>query len=81
MVKLADAGLRPIARRLRLLQFCHGKRRHLSQGAAQAAIRSLVRRALQCPDRGELNTYRCPRCLAWHVGHRTTGARAPEEVA
>ena len=48
---------------------CGRKRRHASQGKAEAAIRSLIRRGLDRPGEGQLVSYRCPRCLSWHVGH------------
>lgn len=69
MLKLGDAGLRLIANRLSLVLFCHRKRRHSSQGAAEAAMRSLAKRELHRPEDGALNVYACPRCLTWHVGH------------
>jgi hypothetical protein len=70
MVRLADAGLRPIAARMKVVRLCRHKFRHPTRGAAEAAMRSLVRRERHCPEAGTLNVYRCPRCLAWHVGHR-----------
>jgi hypothetical protein len=70
MIKLADVGLRPIANRMRAQSMCKHKRRHGSQGAAEAAMRSLIQRGLHAPEAGELNVYPCPRCLGWHVGHR-----------
>jgi hypothetical protein len=73
MFTLADAGLRPLARRMSIILFCQGKRRHASEGASRAAMRSLVRRDLHRPDQGALHVYRCPRCLTWHVGHSSRG--------
>jgi len=67
-----DAGLRSLARRMSLTLFCQGKRRHASAGAAQAAMRSLVRRDLHRPEQGTLHVYRCHRCLTWHVGHSSS---------
>jgi hypothetical protein len=70
MLRLADAGLRPIAARLNAARLCKRKYRHSTRGAAEAALRSLIGRELHRPELGTLNVYRCPRCLAWHVGHR-----------
>ena len=70
MVKLGDVGLRPIAARLNAARLCKRKHRHLTRGAAEAAMRSLVGRGLHQPELGVLNVYQCSRCLAWHVGHR-----------
>ena len=77
MVRLADVGLRQIRARLRAAQFCKRKLRHRTRGAAEAAMRSLVRRDLDRPEIGALNVYKCPRCLSWHVGH----SREEGEVA
>lgn len=54
----------------KVLVGCRGKARHMSKGAADASIRSLQRRGLDEPDRGELRAYFCVRCRTWHVGHR-----------
>jgi hypothetical protein len=51
-----------------------GKWRHKSEGAADASIRSLVKRELHQPDKGELHAYEC-KCGAWHVGHFEPDAR------
>ena len=61
MQTLGQAGVSP--------DRCGRKRRHASRGKAEAAIRSLVRRGLDRPGEGQLESYRCPRCLSWHVGH------------
>jgi hypothetical protein len=68
-MRLADAGLRQIAKQMRTWDRCNGKIRHASQGIAEAACRSMRRREIDWPEEGVLNTYRCPRCLCWHVGH------------
>ena len=52
---------------------CGRKRRHASQGKAEAAIRSLIRLGLDRPSEGRLVSYRCRRCLSWHVGHSQRG--------
>ena len=70
MLRLADAGLRRISVQLNATRFCKRKLRHPTRGAAEAAMRSLIRRGMHCPEVGTLNVYKCPRCLAWHVGHR-----------
>lgn len=72
---LADAGLRRIQLQMRVRTFCRRKRRHPSQGAAEAAARSLIRVGRDRPEEGRLNTYRCPRCLDWHVGHTVEQGR------
>lgn len=69
-MRLADAGLRAIRNQQRECTKCRGKDRHKSSGAAEAAVRSLIRRGQHRPEEGELNVYHCPRCLKWHVGHR-----------
>jgi hypothetical protein len=68
-MKLLKIGLRPIALQMRAQTLCRGKYRHRSQGMAEAAMRSLIRQGLDRPAEGRLNTYRCPRCFSWHVGH------------
>jgi hypothetical protein len=73
-MRLADTGLRRIANEMRMWDRCRGKIRHSSRGIAEAASRSLGRRALDRPEEGSLNTYRCPRCLCWHVGHTRRAA-------
>ena len=45
---------------------CEGKHRHLSWDAANAALRSLLRRR---GDQGHLQAYRCPFCRGFHFGH------------
>lgn len=68
MLRLADAGLRRFSSRFRAVGLCR-KRRYSTPGAAEAAMRSLIRRELHRPELGTLNVYQCRRCLAWHVGH------------
>ena len=47
---------------------------HRSRGAAEAQMRSILRRGL-AKDEGTIHVYRCPECSqhdqrdAWHVGH------------
>lgn len=48
---------------------CYGKERHDSEGAAQSAVRASLRRDETCREGERLQTYRCRRCLGWHVGH------------
>jgi hypothetical protein len=59
-------------RRVRFTRFCggRGKVRHTSRGAAQAALRSLIRRGAFAYGVDRLNVYHCPRCHAWHTGHK-----------
>jgi hypothetical protein len=47
---------------------CFGKRPFPSQGAADAALRAMLR-AGYCRDGEKLKTYQCKRCLRWHFGH------------
>ena len=70
MFRLADVGLRQNRARLNAGRFCKRKQRHPTRGAAEAAMRSLMRRELHRPEVGTLNVYWCPRCLNWHVGHQ-----------
>ena len=71
MLTLGQAGLQKLANPpLFDTTRCGRKRRHASQGKAEAAIRALIRRDLDRPSEGRLAAYRCPRCLSWHVGHR-----------
>jgi hypothetical protein len=73
MFRLRDTKLRLIKDRMRLHRTCNGKWRHPSKGAADAAIRSLIRRGLHRPEDGRLHSYPCVRCFRWHVGHSRTG--------
>ena len=68
MLRLADVGLRRFSSRFRAVGLCR-KHRHSTSGAAEAAMRSLIRRGLHSRELGTLNVYQCRRCLAWHVGH------------
>lgn len=68
-MRLAGPELRRMANDIRMWHRCRGKWRHKTQGIAEAACRSLRRRGIDRPEEGQLNTYRCPRCLSWHVGH------------
>lgn len=70
MLTLGQAGLRQLANPLLRPGRCR-KQRHVSQGKAEAAIRALKRRGLDRANEGVLEAYRCPRCLAWHVGHHS----------
>ena len=71
MLTLGQAGLQKLANPLPFRHDrCGRKRRHVSQGKAEAAIRALIRRELDRPSEGWLAAYRCPRCLSWHIGHR-----------
>ena len=80
-MRLAEAGLRRITNEMRKWDRCNGKRRHKTQGIAEAACRALRRRRMDCPEEGQLNTYRCPRCLDWHVGHlRVIGGQRDSSV-
>ena len=67
------------ANRLRKVdRYCCGggrKFRHVSQGKAEAARRSLIRRGLDRPREGRLVSYYCSRCLSWHVGHRGSSSQ------
>jgi hypothetical protein len=44
------------------------KQAHKSKGAAEAQLRSITRRGLYAAP-GELRSYWCPQCQAWHIGH------------
>ena len=52
MFTLADAGLRPLARRMSIILFCQGKRRHASEGASRAAMRPQGSYTASLLDRG-----------------------------
>ena len=47
--------------------WCIGKQGHKSEGAALAAIRSMLRREM--PGAEALRPYKCVRCFRWHVGN------------
>ena len=48
---------------------CRGKHRFASEGAAQSAIRSLLKRGIaEQPE--NLQAYECNFCGHWHHGHR-----------
>lgn len=47
---------------------CWRKRKHVSHGIAQAALRSL-RRTEDAREVDTLNVYQCRFCGSWHVGH------------
>lgn len=49
---------------------CANKIGHHSKGAAEASMRSLVKRDLHRPELGPLHPYPCRYCNRWHVGHR-----------
>lgn len=60
---------------------CWRKQGYRTQGAAEAQKRSLLRRGLE-KDAETINTYQCPHCGEWHVGHsewRRTSATTTEE--
>lgn len=44
---------------------CEGKQRHVDQAGAVAHMISLKR-----IGDSNLNSYKCPHCKGWHVGHR-----------
>jgi hypothetical protein len=46
-----------------------GKFRHASRPAGEAAIRSLKKRGLDLPEKGELRAYACRHCDGFHTGH------------
>lgn len=48
---------------------CQGKRRHKSKGAAEAAMRSILR----VEPGSAYEVYPCPFCREWRVGHKTNG--------
>lgn len=47
---------------------CWRKTKHASQGAAEAALRSLAKRE-KLKDATTANTFLCQYCGHWHVGH------------
>lgn len=51
-----------------LMRACWPKEQHETQGAAEAQLRSITKRALE--KSSAIHTYRCPVCHHWHVGHR-----------
>ncbi len=55
----------------RRIRGCDGKERHRSKGAADAQMRSLLRRDDIVQDADRLNTYHCRHCGGWHVGRRS----------
>ena len=72
-MRLADTGLRRIANEMRMWDRCNGKSPCLARnrgGGQSVAGTSWSDR----PEEGSLNTYRCPRCLCWHVGHTRRAA-------
>jgi hypothetical protein len=71
-VKILADALRPLSRRLhdaaKAERACWPKEQHRSQGAAEAQVRSLVKRGLE-KDLQAIHAYRCPHCDFFHVGH------------
>lgn len=51
---------------------CWRKQRLESRGAAEAQMRSLLKRGLE-KDAATIRAYACPHCGFWHVGHRKEG--------
>jgi hypothetical protein len=54
--------------------WCDGKHKHKSEGAADAAIRSMVKRNL--PDTDKMRAYRCVTCFSWHTGNLREAGKA-----
>lgn len=52
----------------RLARRCWPKEQHKTRGAAEAQMRSILRRDL-AKDVRLLHPYLCPHCSTWHVGH------------
>jgi hypothetical protein len=50
---------------------CWRKQKWATEAAAQAQLRSIVKRGLE-KDPERIRVYKCP-CGAWHVGHRPLG--------
>lgn len=48
---------------------CFPKEQHANQAAAEAQLRSIIKRGLE-KDIARIRTYKCRACGAWHVGHR-----------
>ncbi len=48
---------------------------HKSVGSAMAHVRALRRLDAERKNLADLNAYKCPRCLHWHVGHARTLAQ------
>lgn len=63
--QLAIAFRRPLLPSRRICK----KQGYPSKGAAEAGLRSLVKRGLHRPEEGTIHAYQCPRCLQWHTGH------------
>jgi hypothetical protein len=53
---------------------CFPKEQCATQGAAEAQMRSIVRRGLE-KNIETIHVYRCPDCGAWHVGHWKTAVQ------
>lgn len=53
---------------------CFPKEQHATRGAAEAQMRSILKRGLE-KDSKRIHVYKCPDCHAWHVGHATAGRR------
>lgn len=47
---------------------CFPKTQHDTRGAAEAQMRSIIKRDLQ-KDTSLIHVYECPHCACWHVGH------------
>ena len=48
-------------------EVCRQKRQFHTRAAALRVVHTLIE---QGAAEGSMNAYRCPRCGAWHVGHR-----------
>lgn len=48
---------------------CWRKQRWPSEKAAEAQMRSILKRD-KSKDPARINTYECPYCGEWHVGHK-----------
>jgi hypothetical protein len=65
LTRLRDhPALRSLARR------CWPKTQWISRGAAEAQMRSLMKRDLT--KNSTCHVYACPHCRFWHVGHHHT---------
>ncbi|MDH6282876.1 hypothetical protein M2280_004113 [Prescottella agglutinans] len=53
---------------------CLGKRQHESQSAAEYVARAMNRNS---PRTLSVNSYHCPNCSKWHVGHKKPARTTP----
>ncbi len=57
-----------LVRREKARRKCWPKEKQPTRGAAEAQMRSIMRREL-AKDKTRIHVYYCPYCHTWHVGH------------